>query len=221
MLDKIQDREELVRRAQRLTTEMQLRAESVETDLRKSHQIRAQELTRRLSALEIELAEEKNARKVFEYESKQTVSELSTELEVQRSELTRITREKDVLHEKVRDFEGKYENEKRTLVQNRKETSATILNLDKTIKEYKNNIIDLEARILQAKKNELENQFAAQMLVANMDSQKIEKAAMIEAMQRETQSRASELEKMYVDKLEKIKENTRDALDKVRKNKNE
>ena len=219
MLDKIQDREELVRRAQRLTTEMQLRAESVETDLRKSHQIRAQELTRRLSALEIELAEEKNARKVFEYESKQTVSELSTELEVQRSELTRITREKDVLHEKVRDFEGKYENEKRTLVQNRKETSATILNLDKTIKEYKNNIIDLEARILQAKKNELENQFASQMLVANMDSQKIEKAAMIEAMQRETQSRASELEKMYVDKLEKIKENTRDALDKVRKNK--
>ena len=64
MLDKIQDREELVRRAQRLTTEMQLRAESVETDLRKSHQIRAQELTRRLSAGEIELAEEKNARKV-------------------------------------------------------------------------------------------------------------------------------------------------------------
>ena len=77
-----------------MTTEMQLRAETVESDLRKSSQIRNQEMTKRLSALEIELAEEKNVRKINEYEGKQTLSELSIEFEVQRSELTRIVREK-------------------------------------------------------------------------------------------------------------------------------
>ena len=102
MQDKIHDREELVRRAQRLTTEMQLRAETVESDLRKSSQIRNQEMTKRLSALEIELAEEKNVRKINEYEGKQTLSELSIEFEVQRSELTRIVREKRCSSRKIK-----------------------------------------------------------------------------------------------------------------------
>lgn len=205
-----------MRRAQRLTTEMQLRAESVESDLRKSNQLRAQELNRRLSALEIELVEERNVRKVAEYQTKQEYTELSAEFEVQKSELTRITREKDVLHEKVRVLESKYESEKSTLLQYRKESTSTIVTMDKTIKEYKIKIAELEARILQAKAAELDNQFASQMLLANMDSQKAEQSAIVEAMRRETQVKAGDLEKLYVDKLEKIKENTRDALEKVR-----
>ena len=198
-----------------MTTEMQLRAETVESDLRKSSQIRNQEMTKRLSALEIELAEEKNVRKINEYEGKQTLSELSIEFEVQRSELTRIVREKDVLHERLRDVEGKYEVDKKQFIQYRKDTAASILAMDKTIKEYKINVAELEGRILKAKSIELDNQYKSQIMLSNMDALKSEQSALIDAIKKESQIRATDMEKLYVEKLEKIKENTREALDKV------
>ena len=181
-------------------------------------------MTKRLSALEIELAEEKNVRKINEYEGKQTLSELSIEFEVQRSELTRIVREKDVLHERLRDVEGKYEVDKKQFIQYRKDTAASILAMDKTVKEYKINVAELEGRILKAKSIELDNQYKSQIMLSNMDSLKSEQSALIDAIKKESQIRATDMEKLYVEKLEKIKENTREALDKVcineRKNEN-
>ena len=198
-----------------MTTEMQLRAETVESDLRKSNQIRTQEMNKRLSVLEIELAEEKNVRKINEYEGKQTLSELSIEFEVQRSELTRIVREKDVLHERLRDVEGKYESDKKQSIQYRKDTAATILTMDKTVKEYKINVAELEGRILKAKSIDLDNQYKSQIMVSNMDALKTEQSAFIDAIKKESQIRATDMEKLYIEKLEKIKENAREALDKV------
>lgn len=194
---------------------MQLRAETVESDLRKSNQIRTQEMNKRLSVLEIELAEEKNVRKINEYEGKQTLSELSIEFEVQRSELTRIVREKDVLHERLRDVEGKYESDKKQSIQYRKDTAATILTMDKTVKEYKINVAELEGRILKAKSIDLDNQYKSQIMVSNMDALKTEQSAFIDAIKKESQIRATDMEKLYIEKLEKIKENAREALDKV------
>ena len=172
-------------------------------------------MTKRLSALEIELAEEKNVRKINEYEGKQTLSELSIEFEVQRSELTRIVREKDVLHERLRDVEGKYEVDKKQFIQYRKDTAASILAMDKTVKEYKINVAELEGRILKAKSIELDNQYKSQIMLSNMDSLKSEQSALIDAIKKESQIRATDMEKLYVEKLEKIKENTRETLDKV------
>jgi hypothetical protein len=213
--DKVHDREEHVRRAQRLTTETQIRAETVESDLRKSNQVRAQDLNKRLAALEIELAEERNVKKVAEYQSKSVIAELTAEFEVQRSELTRILREKDVLHEKVRDLETKYDTDKKQSTTYRKETTGTISALERTIREMKMRIADYEAKMIVAKSTELDNQFAAQMLKASAESLKAEQTAAVEALKRESYLKVTDLEKTYVDKLERIKENTRDALDKV------
>lgn len=213
--DKINDREEHLKRAQLQTTTIQIRSESVESELRKSNQLRTQELNKRLSGLEIELAEEKNSRKIVEYQSKQAVEELTAEFEVQRSELTRITREKEVLHEKVRDLEGRYEGDKKLAATYRKEVTTTNSILEKKVKEMKVKISDYEAKILHAKSVELDHQFAAQMLKSNMDSLKAESVATADALKRESLQKATDLEKMFIEKLERIKESTREALEKV------
>jgi hypothetical protein len=178
--------------------------------------LRTQELNKRLAGLEIELAEEKNSRKVAEYQSKQAAEELSAEFEVQRSELTRITREKDVLHEKVRDLEGRYENDRKLAATYRKEATATNSILEKKVREMKVKISEFEAKILHAKSVELDHQFAAQMLKANVESLKADNVATADALKRDSLKRAADLEKTFIEKLERIKENTRDALEKVR-----
>lgn len=183
--------------------------------MRKSNQLRTQELNKRLSGLEIELAEEKNSRKIVEYQSKQAVEELTAEFEVQRSELTRITREKDVLHEKVRDLEGRYDGDKKLAATYRKEATTANGILEKKVKEMKAKISDFEAKILHAKSVELDYQFAAQMLKSNMDSLKAENIATADALKRESLQKATDLEKMFIEKLERIKESTREALEKV------
>lgn len=168
-----------------------------------------------MAALEIELAEEKNVKKVAEYQSKSVIGELTAEFEVQRSELTRILREKDVLHEKVRDLETKYDTDKKQSTSYRKETTGTISTLERTVREMKLRIADYEAKIIVAKSTELDSQFAAQMLKASAESQKAEQTAAVEALKRESYLKVTDLEKIYVDKLERIKENTREALEKV------
>ena len=177
--------------------------------------MRTQELNKRLAGLEIELAEEKNSRKIAEYHSKQSAEELSAEFEVQRSELTRITREKDVLHEKVRDLEGRYESDRKLAATYRKEATATNNILEKQVKEMKVKISEFEAKILHAKSVELDHQFAAQMLKANVESLKADNAATADALERDSHKRAADLEKTFIEKLERIKENTREALEKV------
>ena len=122
---------------------------------------------------------------------------------------------KDVLHERLRDVEGKYEVDKKQFIQYRKDTAASILAMDKTVKEYKINVAELEGRILKAKSIELDNQYKSQIMLSNMDSLKSEQSALIDAIKKESQIRATDMEKLYVEKLEKIKENTRETLDKV------
>lgn len=46
------------------------------TEMRKSFQTRAEDLSKRLSSLEIELADERSTKKVNEYQSKQVIDEL-------------------------------------------------------------------------------------------------------------------------------------------------
>ena len=197
------------------TTTIQIRSESVESELRKSNQLRTQELNKRLSGLEIELAEEKNSRKIVEYQSKQAVEELSAEFEVQRSEVTRITREKDVLHEKVRDLESRYEGDKKLSVTYRKETTLTNSALEKKVKEMKVKISEFEAKILHAKSVELDHHYAVQILKANIESLKAENVTSVDTLKRESLQKATDLEKTFIDKLERIKDNTREALEKV------
>lgn len=198
-----------------MTTEMQIRAESVESELRKSNQLRSQELNRRLASIEIELAEEKNSKKIIEYQSKQAMTELTAEFEVQRSELARILREKDVLHEKVRDIDGKYEIDKKQSAIFKKESAATINSLEKTVRDFRVKITESEAKILNAKSTELDSIFASQVQKAANENLRSEQCATIAALKRDSNQKAADLERVYVEKLERIKENTRDALEKV------
>jgi hypothetical protein len=215
--DRCHDREEHVRRAQRASSEVQMRAETVETELRKANQQISHELNRRIANLEMELAEEKALRKTAEYQSRQTVEDLTTDVEVQRSELSRLQREKDVLHDKLREHEHKLESEKKAGVVYRREAGAKLQAAEHALKDLRQRAMDLEGRLLKSKSTDLDHQYTQQALQAKLDAAQAEHAALLEAVKAEAALRVSELDRTYAEKLELIKDRSREAVEKQRK----
>jgi chromosome segregation ATPase len=215
--EKLYDREELVRRSQRIATEMQVRAEAVESELRKEHQYKIQEITKKLAAAELQLAEEKMTSKTAELKNKKEQEEIEAELDVLKSELARISREKDVLHEKVRELEGKLDGEKRATASIRRESTTMVRALEATVKELKYKVTDLEAKNLHAKTAEIDLQYSLQTVQGKLDGIQAENSAVIEALKNEARQRALEQDKLYAEKLEKIKENSRAVIEKEKK----
>ena len=215
--DRCHDREEMVRKAQRMATEIQMRAESIETELRKTNQQTSQELNRRIANLEMELAEEKSLRKTAEYTARQMVEDLTTDVEVQRSELSRLQREKDVLHDKLRDYESKLDSEKKSSGVYKRDAGAKLTAADHALKDLRTRVMELENKLLKAKSSELDHQYTQQALQAKLESSQAEHVALLEAVKAEAALRVSELDRTYADKLEKVKINGRDAVEKERK----
>ena len=215
--DRCHDREEHVRRAQRTATEIQMRAESVETELRKANQQLAHELNRRIAHLEMELAEEKALRKTAEYQSRQTTEDLTTDVEVQRSELARLQREKDVLHDRLREMESKLESEKKAGVLHRREAGAKLQASDHALTDLRQRAMDLEGRLLKSKSADLDHQYTQQALQAKLDAAVAEHAALLEAVKAEAALRVSEMDRTYAEKLEQIKQRSREEIEKQKK----
>ena len=103
--DKLRDREEMLRRAQREMHNIQTRYEASEKEHRRNFISQLRDLQSKNQALELELAESRLHQKAEEAKYFQTASLQSKNLEFNKSEKCRLQREKDVLHEKVRGLE--------------------------------------------------------------------------------------------------------------------
>lgn len=111
--NKLRDREESLRRAQREANEMQLRAESLESEVRKSFFQQLVEAKQRAENLELELMDLKDSYRQSEMQLKAAIDQSLLECDRLRSESSRLSREKEVLHGHLRDQELKLESEKR------------------------------------------------------------------------------------------------------------
>lgn len=114
---KLRDREEALRRAQREANEMQIRAESLESELRKTYFHQLLEARQRSESLELELCEVRESQRHAEMQMKISLEQSSADCDRLRSENSRLAREKDVLHGHLRDLELRNEGERRSVAE--------------------------------------------------------------------------------------------------------
>jgi chromosome segregation ATPase len=121
---KIRDREEQVRKLTRDVVEIQTRAETKEGELRRVHLSNMSSIKKRLAEVELERLDV--AGKVQSSQTFIAQSEESHKAEVNsvRSELARMRREKEALHDKLREAEHTAEAERRKIAVLRRETTA-------------------------------------------------------------------------------------------------
>ena len=217
LLDKVNDREDLVRKTQRIINEIQVRAESVETDLRKTIQQQKQEFNKRIAILEVELADERSMRKTQEYQMKRSIDDITIECDIQKSEFSRIQREKDILHDKLREHDSKFDMEKKSNAVYKKDMTSKLSTAETVIKDLRAKIAELDGKLLRAKALELDHQFAMQGLQGKLEASQAEQTALVEAMQKESQIRLQVIEQTFVSKVEKVKENSRQLMEKERR----
>jgi len=145
-MERLQEREDLLRRTQREVSEMQLKAETVEADLRRTHIFQMSELRKRYGAAELELADARQFHKTYETQTSQVTERLTVELEASQSELSRSKREKDILHSKLRELEIQLDGEKRAASAMKSELGTRIQQAEVTGRETKATMEALESR---------------------------------------------------------------------------
>lgn len=201
LTSKLHDREEMVTRAQREASEMQVRAESVEGELRKTHQQHVMELKKRLSSLEIELADEQTARRKLESEKLLNFQQERAEFEILKSEVAVLRREKEVLHEKLLESDRVFEVEKRKSESGKREATAKISLLEQSQYSLKSTIKELETKVAELT-----------FQVDEAGKAKEHHQALVEAMQKEFANRTTSLERNHKQKIEEINKKHQIAL---------
>jgi len=173
----LRDREENIRKMQREMSELQTRYESGLNETRRSFQHEIQDLNKRSSSLEIELADEKSHRRRLEQQKLIDEKNEIAEVVELRSDVSRINREKDLLHEKLRNAENNIQEERRNNILNKREyedMKRTLTLVNKELQELKEKSI----------------------------KEKAEKEDLIFAMQKEMANRAMSIEKLYKNNAE-------------------
>ena len=121
---RLRDREESIRKLTRDVVETQTRAETNESELRRAHLAASSDLKKRLGAAELKIQDQ--ATHVRSSEMLYTQAEESNKVEVAsiKSELHRVKREKDALHDKLRESEHNVEAERRKMATLRREVAS-------------------------------------------------------------------------------------------------
>jgi chromosome segregation ATPase len=158
--NKLVEREEYSRRIQREASEMQLRAESMEAEMRRSHHVSLQELKKRHSIVELELADARQICKSYEEQLETIKEQYILEKDTVSSELSRVRREKDVLHGKLREYEANLDNQRKKSLQAQQDQLNKISMLEKQLRDLQASHTSLQIKLdtNQSKYVELEKQ---------------------------------------------------------------
>lgn len=132
---KLIEREEYSRRLQREASEMQLRAESMEGEMRRSHHVAVQEMKKRHAIVELELADTRHMCKSLEEQLETIKEQYILERDTVSSELARVRREKDVLHGKLREYEANLDGQRKKSLQIQQEQLNKISLLEKQLRD--------------------------------------------------------------------------------------
>ena len=188
----LREREEQLRKLQRDITDVQNRYENSISETRRSFQHEVQGLSKRNSSLESQLADERSHRRRLEQQKLlDDKNEIAEVLEL-RSEVARINREKDMLHEKLRDAENIAHAEKRDVLLNKRDHEE----MKKT-----NSLLTKEAKDMREK-------YIKEMA---------EKEDLILALQKEMANRAMNIEKLYKRNAEQMQKKYEYSLAKANK----
>lgn len=204
------EREEVARRCQRDMAEVQLRAESLLAEQRKTYHHQLLEARQRIDSLELSSLEASEAKKLHDSQHAQALDQYHTDTSSLRSDVTRLQREKEILHGQLRSVEQKFASEKQRGV----ESKRTSEEIQRTLK--------VRMKTLEAERNAITKKLVtAQHSVQDMNTQleQLQRSheKQLENVQREDEQRFEELGKTYRHKLEDMKGRVKKAVHRERK----
>lgn len=218
--EKVMDREESLRRLQREHGEAQLRAETVESDLRRGQQQMLHEVRKKQSSLEIELADARSALKMSEMQISQTREQYKVEVEELKTEIVKARREKELANGKIREIEFLLDGEKRKNSSLQTELKSRLNIADTKVRESRNQISTLESKLQFTTDNytELRNSLrASKETQLQLELKLKEQIGFSEALKREFQTQVEAIGPAYKEKTEVLRKKWKAALCKEKK----
>lgn len=220
LMTRLNDREEIVRRAQREASDMQVRAESVVAELRRTHSLQMQDLKKKLGQTEIDFAEARNSQKLIETQLLQSTEQFTFEKDSLRSEVSRVKREKDILLSKLREMELASDADKRALSTLKQDSTAKLSIVENRLKEVRATNASLEIKLTVAHDRIYEMQNANQSskeAYTKLEQRIVEQLAVNEAMKREFQHQLDVITPTVNERLESLKQKSKSALQKEKR----
>lgn len=218
---RLTEREEIVRQSQRETSEMQIRAQSVEGELRRAHHTQLQEARKKYASVENDLADTKTTLKAVESQLVENDKHFKFEIDSLKSEVSRYKREKDVLHAKLRELETILDSEKRKSSAVKYESESKSSSHETRLREAKTMIASLESKLALALEREMETQAALRILKDKQtlnEYKLVEQAEHINALKREFKTQIEdEIAPAYKEKIEALKKKLKMELAREKK----
>jgi chromosome segregation ATPase len=149
--EKINDREEMVKRIQRESSEMQLRAESINMEQRKTYTSQIHELRQKNEQLELNNIDTIDMMRSNKEKYDHQNELLSYDNDRLKSEVSRLQREKEVLHSQIQINEQKNSQEKQRVLQLKHVTDESNKSLKLQIQSLNDEIIALKSHIEKSK----------------------------------------------------------------------
>lgn len=215
--DRLSEREEMVKRCQRESAEMQMRSESSDGEARRSYQAQIQEIMKKCSSLEVELMDERNSNRSSHVQHVKYQEKAEVEIEYLQSEIARLKREKDALHDRVREVEARVDVEKRKGLHTRKDASAKAVALHDAMTKARKRIEELESALAASVRLEATLRAEARTTQSKLDKDVHDHEGLVKAMQEELRSRMERLEREYRERLEGLKAKCKQAVTKEKK----
>ena len=210
---KIHEREELLRKAHRDMAEQQARYEASEREYRRNTMVQVRDLQSRNQQLELDLADANVQAKSNEAKSIQTASTNAKNLEFIKSENARLQREKDILHEKVRNYETKFDEVDAKLKRSEKEWMKKVKDAEDASKNYKERLLEMQLNL--EKTTSQSSELSANLLNATRKCDYY--ANQLESFQKEANSKYEQLGNTYKEQLNTMKSKLKKSIEKEKK----
>ena len=182
---KMHSAQEGQRRAQRETIEIQVRTEAQESEARRANLAAMQQLNKKIHSLELQLADSDRIVRAAAEARDAVLESSSTEAEVLRSEVARFKREKETLHDKLRELEHAVEGERRKVTALKREQSSRKEYFDVDLREERNRITALETELTLAKIREAE----LNSHKSEVERKVVDQTSLIESLQAEVRGK--------------------------------
>lgn len=218
--NKVSEREDQHRRLQRDITDLQIRTENKENELRRHYNAQIQELRKKYSTIELECMETKQNSRLLEEQISILQEQSSLEKDSLLSEVSRIKKEKDILHAKIRELDTGLENSRKKMLSLQNENFNKITFLEKKIRDVNAHLTNYEIKNenLNQRNNELEKEkLNLQDSNHRLELSNRELNNRIESLRKDFQMQLEAITPAFQERAEELREQFKEAMSKERK----
>lgn len=199
--ERLAEREDSIKRLQRQSSDLQTRYETNEREIRRLHQQQVQELQKRYVVIEGDLAAARKELSSIQQQNNLQDEKKSTDIELYKSEVSRIKREKEVLHERLREMERKLQR---------------ISSLESQIGENKIRESSQQKELAQCRNTIRDMERNYESLSLKYDSLQREHQIFVETVQQETKRRIETIHQnvksKFIDMKTKLKDKSEECM---------